>query len=149
MLSAGDFRSDGGELEAVHCRELMELRDGVAQPLNVRADLRHGRWGEARLGLRRHGRRGPIMGVTHAECRHIGAARQLDHQRIVAPDVGIIARQRLPQPSGLHPNDRVGLGIEIAAAVERADGDGVGLDSVAVTGKRRFDDECEKVGEPK
>ncbi len=129
-------------------RELMELRDGVAQPLNVRPDLRHGRWGEARLRLQRRGRQGPTMGVAHAERRHIGAARQFDHQRIVPPDLGIIARQRLSQPAGFDPNDRVGLGIEIAAAIERADGDGVGLDSVAVARKRRFDDECEEVCEP-
>ncbi len=149
LLRARDFRSDGGELDAVNCRELMEFRDGVAQPLNVRADLRHGKWGDARLGLLRRGRRGPPMGVAHAECRHIGAARHFDHQHIVPPDVGVIARQRLPQPPGFHPDDRVGLGIEIAAAAERADGDGVGLDSVAVAGEGRLDDECEEVCEPK
>ena len=149
LLRARDFRSDGGELDAVNCRELMEFRDGFAQPLNVRPDLRHGSWGEARIGLLRRGRRGPAMGVAHAECRHIGAARQFDHQLIVAPDVGIIARERLPQPPGFDPDDRVALGIEIAAAAERADGDGVGLDSVAVAGKGRLDDECEEVCEPK
>lgn len=149
LLRAGDFRSDGGEPEAVNCRELMELRDSVAQPLNLRADLRHGRRGEARLRVPRRDRRGPPIGVAQAEYRHIGAARQFDHQRIVPPEVGIIARERLSQPSGFDPNDRVGLGIEIAAAVERADGDGVGLDSVAVAGKRRLDDECEEVREPK
>jgi hypothetical protein len=149
LLGACDFRSDGGEPEAVNFRELMELGDGVLQPLNVCPDLRHGRRGDAWLRLPRRGRQRPIMGVTQIECRHIGAARQFDHQQIVAPNVGIIARQRLPQPPRFDPNDRVGLGIEIAAAVERADGDGIGLDSVAVAGKRRFDDECEEVCEPK
>lgn len=86
-------------------------------------------------------------GCQSAEGRNIRTTRQLDHNRIVAARIGIIACERSPQPSGLDTDDRVGLRIEFAAAAERLDGDRVGLDPGALAGKRRLDNEGEKPGQ--
>ncbi|MGO9045543.1 MAG: hypothetical protein ACLPXW_03075 [Xanthobacteraceae bacterium] len=75
------------------------------------------------------------------ESRDVAAARHLDDQRIVAPDPGIIARERLPHAAGFDPHDRVGLGIKIRTAAKRFHGDGIGFEPVAVTGEGRFHNE--------
>jgi hypothetical protein len=85
-------------------------------------------------GRRRRRKRGA------AERRHIAAERQLDHQRVVAAAVRVIACERAAQPCRLDTHDRVGLRIEILRPPERLDRDGVALDAILRAAQPRLDD---------
>jgi hypothetical protein len=76
-----------------------------------------------------------------AKARHVRPARQIDNERIVAPGGGIVARECGAQARRLNAHDGIDLRVEIAAATERFDGDGVRLDPVGLARKRRLDDE--------
>src|ERR1700683_418180 len=76
--------------------------------------------------------------------RHIGAAWEIDHHGVIVTGLGVIARERMAQASGLHPYDRIALRIEIATTVQRFDRDCVGLYGIALASKGRLDDEPKK-----
>ncbi len=83
------------------------------------------------------------------ERRHIAAARQFDHHRIVAARSAIVARQRAAQPAGFDAHDGIGLRIEAFAASERLRANRVALDAVAVAGERHLHHETQEGGEPR
>jgi hypothetical protein len=82
-----------------------------------------------------------------AECRHVGAAREFNDDRIVRAGARVVAFEGPAQAGRLHAHDRIDLRIEPGAALERLDRDDVALDAVAVAVQHRFDDEAEKRGE--
>ena len=57
-------------------------------------------------------------------------------------------RERVPQPSGFDPHDRVVLRIEACRAPECLDRDGIGLDLAALASQCGIDDEAQEAGEP-
>jgi len=64
--------------------------------------------------------------------------------RVVAPAVRVIALQRATEPHRLDANDRIILRIEIVAAPQRLDRDGVALDALLGTAQRSLDHVAEK-----
>ena len=139
------------------CRQRPAIR---AQPVDprMRDDAQDDDGGNDDIGRAQVDRRQQRPHLAHrlrgARCdgtapggRHIASARQLDDDGIVLARTFVIAVQGPTQPPGFDPHDRIGLGIELFVAAERLDRDRVALDSIALAGERRFDDEAQKGGE--
>ena len=146
--------SDGGRhrrhLSAVRLCELAKPADRFRKLLAPAGDLRGlllFRFQQRRKRRDGRARLWSFESVTAAESRDIAAARHFDDEGIVAPNSGIISRQRLTHAHSLDAHDRIGLRIKIGAATERFDGDGIGFELVAVTRKRHFDNERKKACE--
>ena len=84
---------------------------------------------------------------TEQEIRHIGAARQAYLAAVETARSSVIMFDEVPQPAGLHPDDRIGLGVELLVVAERHRGDGESLQPVGPALERFGDDESQKRGQ--
>ena len=71
---------------------------------------------------------------------NIGAARQVDNDRIIGSGGGVITLNRPAESRRFDPNDRIKLRIEFDVAPEHLHSNRVGLDAVLLAVQRGFDD---------
>ena len=93
----------------------------------------------------RHNRRSG--GRSFDEDRRIAADREIDPKWVATSFALIILFQLGAKPARLDPHDGVGAGIELAAAAEDADTDGVLFQFAAVTAEHFLHRELEELAE--
>ena len=71
-----------------------------------------------------------------AEHRHIRALRNVDPDLVSLSGSLIIVFERAPEPASFDADDRIGQRIEIGRAIERGEGDVIGLDAIGAALQR-------------
>ncbi|MNL09255.1 hypothetical protein D3C87_1300080 [compost metagenome] len=106
----------------------------------VRSRGQPGRFGFLSDHLRGRDRR------CFGEFGDIAANRELNAQGFIDTRTEIVLIEKPPQPAGLHPHDRIGLGIKIRGAAEDVNSNGIGLDRLRIAIEATFDDIAQEFG---